>query len=67
VRAAALSKTSVFLLGGGFATCISIKDQSVHSVQVDVQAQDILATQDRAARVIYPAKAVYVNFESLDK
>ncbi len=67
VRAAALSKTAVFLLGGGFATCISIKDQSVHSVQVDVQAQDILATQDRAARVIYPAKAVYVNFESLDK
>ena len=67
VCAAALSKTSVFLLGNGCVTAILLEDQTAQTVEVEAQAKDILVTGDRALRVIYPAKAVYVNFEFLDK
>ena len=66
VYAATVGDGELFLLCDGAALRMT-PDGTVQTVAVDAGATDILRAGDHCLRVIYPAKAEFVDFENLDR
>ena len=64
VYAAASGNNEVFLLCVGSVMRISTKDGAVQTMPVETGATSILAVGARQLRVVYGAKAVFVEFEN---
>ena len=62
ITALALGEDELFLLSG--ETVTRIRDGEMQTLAVEVGATDIFVTDGGEIRVIYPAKAVYLNFEA---